>query len=258
MDVMATDLAVTALAERAPIETDDRAVRLLAAWAADIDAHPVAVDVQVPVPAATRRRPRGALRSVAVMTLALTVSSSGIAAAVQGNPLAPLNFMVDKFGHLGDHDRPPSVDLLGNRSESIGRPPEKVAGARAKEHRPSRTAERQTTPASAATSGAEAGDAAPTPIVSHRVPHSAGSRQAQEPQAPRRHRQGPLVIRDPDPTVHRPSGGQTPPHHPELPSIPGQPSTPKPIWPRPESNERPVPPDKPAPAEPDGGSLPIG
>jgi hypothetical protein len=261
VDVLATDLAVTALAVRDPVDTDDPALRLLEAWAADIDAHPVAVVVEGPVEASTRRRPRGALRSIAVMTLALTVSSTGIAAAVQGNPFAPISFVVDKFGQFGHPDRPPSIDLFGGRTGATGNTADKDGRARAAEQRrPARSQvpDQTTSPTVPAPVPAQAAEDAPAaPIVAHRVPHSRGGGQVQEPREPRQNerQKPPLVVRHPHPPVRKPpSGGQTPPHRPELPGIPVQ-ETPRPDIQKPPPGERPPPPDQPTPADPDS-SMP--
>ena len=219
MDVVATDLAVTALAERAPLDSDDAALRMLDAWAAEIDARPIAVEVAVPGPAAVRRRPRGTARSVAAMTVALTLSSTGIAAAVQGNPFATLHYVVDKFGNLGPHDHTSPVDLLGTRNPPIGDPRQKEARVKAEQdNRPSRS--RSPRP--------DVGTGADGPIVAHRVPTSSGSSESNAGTAgearPPRHRQRPLAVRRPDhdQPVDRPKPGsaETPPIRPELTSTP--------------------------------------
>jgi len=215
VDVLATDLAVTALAERAPLDSDDAALRMLDAWAAEIDARPIAVGVAVPGSASVRRRPRGAARSVAAMTVALTLSSTGIAAAVQGNPFATLHYVVDRFGNLGPHDHTSPVDLLGTRNSPIGDPRQRDARAEAEhDSRPSRS--RSARPA--VSTGADA------PIVAHRVPASSGSSgsspRASSEARPPRHRQRPLVVRHPDHDQPvdspKPGSAETPPIRPEL------------------------------------------
>jgi hypothetical protein len=255
VDILATDLAMTALAERDPVQTDDPALRLLEAWAADIDTHPVMVVVEGMDPS-PRRRPRGALRSIAAMTLALTVSSSGIAAAVQGNPFAPIRFVVDKFGHFGHPDRPTSVDMFGGFSGATVNAPNKDEKARSAGHRPSRNdpPERDArTPVPArAQANDTTDDSAGAPIVSDRVPHSAGSGPAQAPREPQQHenQKPPLVVRHPHPPVRKPpSGGQTPPNRPEVPGSPVH-ETPRPDIPKPSPGERPPPPDQPTPTHP--------
>jgi hypothetical protein len=262
VDILATDLEVTALAERRPVESSDPALRALGAWTEDIDAHPVVAAVETPLPASTRRRPRGALRSIAAMTLALTVSSTGIATAVHGNPFAPINFVVDKFGHLGHPDRPAPVDLFGSRGSARGQAPHKDAKARgADERRPSRSEaperaapapDRSRAPAPANASGQATGSR----LVSDRVSHSRGHERAREARAPRHHeRHKPLVVRHPHPPVRRPpSGGHTPPRHPEYPGVPVH-EKPRPEVSKPLPGERPAPPDQPAPSAPDA-SMP--
>jgi hypothetical protein len=255
VDVLATDLAVTALAARAPLEPDghdDAALRMLEAWAADIDARPIAVEVAAPEPASVGRRPRGTKRSVAAMTIALTLSSTGIAAAVQGNPFGPIHYVVDKFGHLGPHDQTSPVDLLGTRSAPVSDARQKDARIRA-EHdgRPSRSRSPHP-PASGVRSDAQAS----APIVAHRVAPSSGSSSSSgSGQAPApRHRQRPLVVRHPGhprPVVSpKPQGGETPPNRPEQPAVPSNPQ-----WPKPSQVGPPAPPDKPMASAP--GSAPV-
>ena len=223
MDVLASDLAVTALAERSPVDSDDAALLLLQAWAADIVAHPIAIEVEAPEPAMTRRRPRGAARSVVAMTVVLTLSSTGIAAAVRGNPFAPFNYVVDKFGQFAQHDRTPPSIPLGARRLLVAEPMPNDARERAQQdRRPSRTRpDRQSAP--------DAGPTATAPIVTHRVPRSSGG--ADQTQQPReRHRQ--LVVRRPHAGPvdgPKPHGGETPPNRPEPPAIPSVPTWPKPV-----------------------------
>jgi hypothetical protein len=258
VDVVASDLAVTALAERAPLhaeDADDSVVRLLQAWAADIDAHPVPVsdaddadDAALLATAThTRRRPRGAAaRSVVAMTIALTLSSSGIAAAVQGNPLAPINYVVDKFGHLGaQHDRSSPVDLLGapnlppteagrgtsrDRAESAQRPSRGDSGQRPQRDDPSHS------------DGAGSGSGPTVEAHEVRASHGTGDASRQRPQHSEHRRHRHLVVR---PAHHRPppvqspkpNGGETPPNRPEPPSGEGVPTLPKPA-----TSESPIPP----------------
>jgi hypothetical protein len=246
---MATDLAVTALAERARLEpeaADDTVLRLLETWAADIDAHPVAVQADALNVVPTRRRPRGTARSIAAMTIALTLSSTGFAAAVQGNPFGPINYMVDKFGHLAHHDRTSPVDLLGTRETVRGGLHQKQARDRVEAGgRPSRGV-----PADRPARRAQPDLQATAPIESHEVRSApADSSAADDVQKPRdRHRH--LVVRHPHrhPVVDnpKPGGGETPPNRPEPPA--GQSV---PTWPMPTTGEQPAPPDKPMSSDPE-------
>src|SRR4051794_40904597 len=250
VDVVSSDLAVTALAERASLHAehaDDEVLRLLQAWAADIDARPILVElgdapVETALAARVRRRPRGSVRSIAVMTLALTVSSTGIAAAVQGNPLAPINYFVHRFGDLGDHARADPVDLgmprvpptdagrgkSRDRREATQRP-SRGRGADRPRREPApqtavadRTIEAHHLSASDSSgSGADAQRQRPT----HERRQSGHSGHGQH----RRH--GPLIVRqphhDPSPADEPvPSGGSAPPTPPEPPSGGGLPMPP--------------------------------
>ena len=244
MGILATDIAVTALADRAPLESDghdDAALRLLGAWAADIDARPIAVALDAPAPASVRRRPRGTKRSVAAMTVALTLSSTGIAAAVQGDPFAPIHYVVDKFDPLGPPDRTSPVDLLGTRSAPLGDPRQQAARSRAEDGRPSRS--RSPHPlASRVHPEAQVS----TPIVARRVAPSSGSSSSSgSDQAPApQHRQRPLLVQRPGhhrPDVSpKPESGETPPNRPEPTGMPINPR-----WPSPSQGEAPAPPDEP-------------
>jgi hypothetical protein len=232
MDVLATDVAVAALADRVPLESDDAALRLLEAWAADLDAHPVKVDVETPEPAALRRRRRGTKRSVVAMTLALTLSSTGIAAAVQGDPFAPISYMVHRFD-LGHDDRSGPGDLFGMRNDLLGEPPLRDSHARAESRdRPSRSR-----PANRSSRAPGPSTQASAPIVAHRVPKTTDQGGSQ---VKPRERQRPLLVQRPHAGVERPKpdSGQTPPHHPELPPT-------EPIWPKPSSDGHQTPPDRP-------------
>jgi hypothetical protein len=242
VDVLATDLAVTSLAERTPVDSDDRALQALASWTADIDADPMP-DVDTPTPMAIRRRPRGALRSVAAMTLALTLSSTGIAAAVQGNPFAPINFVVHKFGYLGPSQHPPSVDLSGRRASAADRRAEREERAQADaKPRPSRSHPRAQPAEPAHRSEGTSKPALPSsdPVASRPVPSSRDGATAPSPRPGPRHR--PLVIWHPRPPVLGPFGGQSPPDRPEPPSMPIN-TSPKPSFPG--GGDEPAPPDQP-------------
>jgi hypothetical protein len=243
--VIAADLAVTALAERAavafdgpdgPEAGDDTVLRLLRAWAADIDRRPIMVDIEAPEPAAMRRRPWAAARSVAAMTMALTLSSTGIAAAVQGNPLGPIRFVVDQLGQL-HRDRSTSVDLFGSRSTPLGDRRGHDGQARAeRDERPSR-GQREERP----TDTTRPEPPSSVPIVSHRAHEPARSSEARRHQERRRA----LPVRRPptqSPVAQKPDSDETPPSRPEQPALPSGSAT----WPKPAPDDRPAPPDRPA------------
>jgi hypothetical protein len=110
--ILRTDDSITALATRTPTDTADPVLRALESWAADIDRRPepdVSVGRVLSSAAAGRTAGRVASRSVA-LAVVLTLSSTGVAAAVNGDPWAPLSFVVAKittFGHgdaAGRHD----------------------------------------------------------------------------------------------------------------------------------------------------------
>jgi hypothetical protein len=109
-DLIRTEAEITALAERRPTRSDDPALRMLASWAADIDSHAIGAMIGHPHPDETlaarqpdessRRRTIG-LRASA-LAVVLTLSSSGMAAAVGGDPFAPLTYVVTKIKTIGD------------------------------------------------------------------------------------------------------------------------------------------------------------
>jgi hypothetical protein len=256
VDILASDLSLTELAERRPIVTDDPALRLLEAWAAGIDAHPVAADIDLPAAESTRRRPRGTARSVAALTVALTLSSSGIAAAVSGDPFGPINFMVHKFGTIAHPDHAPSDSLLGVAPNPYGQLDGKDAKARSEgANRASRGRELDSSeaPSPVVSSQDEA-------LVSHRQPATAGGGPESTARPSQPHR--PLVVKPAEPPRHdgtgerpKPGQGQTPPHHPEI--VPEPTQSP---WPKPMPDEPPAPPDEPqiAPPEEPEPSAPVG
>ena len=194
----------------------------------------------------TRRRPRGAARSIAALTIALTLSSTGLAAAVHGNPFGPIDYMVNKFGHLGHGDRMSPVDLLGTRDPVRGDLHQKQARTRVEAGgRPSRGG-----PADRPARRAQPDPQATAPIVSHEVRSAPADRSsaAADAQKPRdRHRH--LAVRHPHrhPVVDspKPGGGETPPERPEPPAGDSVPT-----WPKPTADDRPAPPDKPMSSDP--------
>jgi hypothetical protein len=106
-DILRSDAEISALASRSLDVSGDSVLAALGAWAVEIDRHPVRPVVVGPE--VSHRRGYAATRIVA-LTVVLTLSSSGVAAAVKGDPWAPLTFLVAKlrtFGHIEDPGRPP-------------------------------------------------------------------------------------------------------------------------------------------------------
>jgi hypothetical protein len=176
------------------------------------------------------------VRAVVAMTLALTLSSTGIAAAVQGNPFGPIDFVVEKLGHLGNYDRPSPVDLLGGRKAPLaGHRDRQQRNQAERDNRPSRS--RSADPPG---SGVDSQASLRPPIVARLDTEPTRREHAEKPRA---HHHGPLVVQRPhdgpvdDPKPH---GGETPPNRPEPPAIPSTP-----IWPKPGTGQRPAPPERP-------------
>jgi hypothetical protein len=91
--VAASDELISALSERRRLDSVDPLLRSLEAWVQRIDSQPLAPWNRA-LPPVAKAASRGELvRRVAALTLALTVSSSGLATAVTGDPLSPLHFV---------------------------------------------------------------------------------------------------------------------------------------------------------------------
>jgi hypothetical protein len=133
--VLASDDVISALAERRPVDDSDPLLRALQAWVERIDAVPLAPWTR-PVPACTKIASRGEMaRRVAALTLALTLSSSGLATAVTGDPLSPLHFVAREFHQLGEpdtHRAPRWMDGRGKPGSQRGVAP---GPSRSMEHR---------------------------------------------------------------------------------------------------------------------------
>jgi hypothetical protein len=151
--VAASDRIVSALSERRQVDDADPVLRALQAWVQRIDARPVAPWSR-PVPVCVKTASGGELaRRVAALTLALTLSSTGLAAAVTGDPLSPLHFVkreIHKFGPPGGRHAPRcpeprySVDRDGGYSPRVSRSSShraplttRRAGSRVVRHSPS-------------------------------------------------------------------------------------------------------------------------
>ncbi len=90
--IRASDELITALSQRREPPERDLAVDALAALAEYVDAAPRPRLERLPASVA-HRRPRTHRRLGVAIGVALAVSSSGIAAAVTGDPLSPVNFV---------------------------------------------------------------------------------------------------------------------------------------------------------------------
>jgi hypothetical protein len=91
--VATSDEMISALSERRGIASADPVLRSLEAWVQGIDSQPLAPWTRSLPPVAKTASSGELLRRVAALTLTLTVSSSGLATAVTGDPLSPLHFV---------------------------------------------------------------------------------------------------------------------------------------------------------------------
>jgi hypothetical protein len=125
--VTVSDSVISALAERRPIHADDPLLRALEAWVERIDAVPLAPWTG-PVPVCVKTSSRAEMaRRVVALTVALTLSSSGIATAVSGDPLTPLHVVIRGFHHLRQPETPRAPrwpDELGRTASGRGVAPE--------------------------------------------------------------------------------------------------------------------------------------
>jgi hypothetical protein len=134
-----SDDALSALADRRDVDATDPVLRAMGAWVARIDARPIA-PLSVPVAAIARRQRtkhrRSLARWVVGLTTALTLSSTGFAAGVNGGPWEPLRYVTRQFYEFGQRDpgRLPDWAVRGGRfeddrgagdgeSRSLDRPP---------------------------------------------------------------------------------------------------------------------------------------
>lgn len=238
LELSRTDDQLTAIAERrSPDDAADPVLGLLAAWAADIDAHPVAEARPAPVVAGAVPTVLRHGRRVAALTLAITVSSSGIAAAVNGDPLAPLHFVVTNLGKIGTVGGPAHEGISGARDpfDPMGVPVDDGRGGAAT----SRGESRPEVPASRHDAPASASDGDDSVTVARARPDHGDSSGSASPRPPRR----------PDPVVES-DDPQTPPRHPD--------GGDRPLPPKPEPSPDPVPEPKPSP-RPHGepGPMPV-
>ena len=103
---------------RIPLQAaNDPVLGALTALAAAVDDVPMP---EVAAPATTHLAPRGPSRSrhlAAVLAIGITLSSSGIAAAVTGDPLLPIKTVVKNVYEIGHHDTSESDWILGGRDD---------------------------------------------------------------------------------------------------------------------------------------------
>lgn len=102
--VDASDALISALSERRRIDGADPVLRSLESWVRRIDSQPMAPWTRPLPPVAKTTSSAELARRVAALTVVLTVSSSGLATAVNGDPLSPLHFVKRQFTHLR-HDQ---------------------------------------------------------------------------------------------------------------------------------------------------------
>jgi hypothetical protein len=150
--VAVSDALISALSERRRIDSADPVLQSLEAWVQRIDAVPMAPWTQALPPVAKTARPVQLVRRVAALTLVLTVSSSGLATAVTGDPWSSLHFVKREIRSFGSSDarRPPegpggitTDPVRGSAPEvsrSLMRPPvalSRRAGSHVVRHSPS-------------------------------------------------------------------------------------------------------------------------
>jgi hypothetical protein len=117
MELRETERLLDELAAgRIPLQAaNDPVLGALAALAAAVDDAPMP---EVTAPAAAPVGHRGPSRSrhlAAVLAIGITLSSSGIAAAVTGDPLLPIKTVVKNVYEIGHHDTSKSDWILGGR-----------------------------------------------------------------------------------------------------------------------------------------------
>jgi hypothetical protein len=115
-DLLATDQLVTALAERRRCEGGDSVAAALSALCAEIDREPIPAGALPAQPDALPFVRRVGIAAATVGVLA--VASSGVAAAVTGDPLLPLRYVVGKLYEEAAPGSEPDEDrfLLGDVS----------------------------------------------------------------------------------------------------------------------------------------------
>ncbi len=117
MELQETDRLLDELAAgRIPLQAaNDPVLGALAALATAVDDAPMP---ELAAPATTHVGSRGPSRSrhlAAVLAIGITLSSSGIAAAVTGDPLLPIKTVVKNVYEIGHHDTSESDWILGGR-----------------------------------------------------------------------------------------------------------------------------------------------
>ncbi|MGH3501354.1 MAG: hypothetical protein ACRDQA_10770, partial [Nocardioidaceae bacterium] len=99
--VRTTDAAISALAERRPVQDADPVLAGLAALSTSIDARPMPM-LPARDLAAALAPPRHQSRKLAAgLTVSFLLTSSGLAAAVTGDPFAPIHYVADQVMQVG-------------------------------------------------------------------------------------------------------------------------------------------------------------
>ena len=119
MELQETDRLLDELAAgRIPLQAaNDPVLGALAAMATAVDDAPMP---ELAAPTTTHVGSRGPSRSrhlAAVLAIGITLSSSGIAAAVTGDPLLPIKTVVKNVYEIGHHDTSESDWILGGRDD---------------------------------------------------------------------------------------------------------------------------------------------
>lgn len=127
-DLLTTDAALDAVGSRTMSAYDDDILASLGCLACAVDEHPLPEPVEIPVRQPQQARKCGWALSV---TVAMTLASGGVAAAVADDPLAPFHYVKDRFlwspseAPAGwDLDGAPPVISMPIRVDAIGRLPD--------------------------------------------------------------------------------------------------------------------------------------
>jgi len=112
-ELAATDALLTALSRGDVGRTGDPVLDALSGWVEEITSHPVP-RFELELPEFYARETGGRAWRVAATAIVVTaMSSSGIAAAATGDPLAPFSYVATALGHLAPDG--PAEDRFGSR-----------------------------------------------------------------------------------------------------------------------------------------------
>lgn len=210
-DVLATDAALDLLASRELTAADDAVLEGLACLACAVDLRPIPAPVADPARPARQARKCGWALTV---TIAMTLASSGVAAAVVNDPLAPYHFVQKHVAtFVPQHGTPSEWSLDG--SAAVSSAPARLRSDDRAVTPGSRTA--RSLPADAAEVGSDrvptAAAAASVPAA-HRVPERGSSPANGNRQHPPAARQTPPkspVGHEPKAPIEEPIEDQRPP-----------------------------------------------